>query len=250
MATPATRMWVLEAPGSITFEVPDIPAIAAAARVRGTLTLMDNTYAGGVLFRPLAHGVDISMQALTKYAGGHADVLMGSAAASDPAIVRALQDGVNDLGWGVCADDAYLVLRGLRTLRTRLKAHEAAGLEVARWLAARPEVSRVLHPGLPDFPDHALWRRDFAGANGLFGVVLKAAPLAAARRMLDALRLFGLGFSWGGYESLAVLYDAPPRRTAEPLALEGPLLRLHVGLEDPADLIADLERGFAALAAP
>ena len=161
---------------------------------------------------------------------------------------RALQDGVTDLGWGVSADEAYQALRGLRTLSTRLKAHEAGALTVARWLADRPEVSQVLHPALESSPDHALWKRDFTGANGLFGVVLKPASVERARAMLDALRLFGLGFSWGGYESLAVLYDRHVARTAQPLTFEGPLLRLHVGLEDPADLIADLKRGFVALA--
>ncbi len=249
LATPATRLVFLESPGSLTFEIADTPAIAAACRARGILTVMDNTWASGVLFKPLDHGVDVSIQALTKYVGGHADLFMGSAAARDPKIVRALSDGVTDLGWGVSADDAYAMLRGLRTLTVRLRAHEANALVVARWLAARPEVAQVLHPALETSPDHALWTRDFTGANGLFGVVLNPAPVERARAMLDALRLFGLGFSWGGYESLIVLYDARVPRTAAPLTLPGPLLRLHVGLEDPADLIADLERGFAALAA-
>ena len=248
LAGPATRLVFLESPGSLTFEIADTAAIAAACRARGVLTMMDNTWAAGVLFKPLDHGVDISIQALTKYVGGHADVFMGSAAARDPKILRALCDGVTDLGWGVSADDAYAMLRGLRTLPTRLHAHAAGALEVARWLGGRPEVAQVLHPALETSPDHALWKRDFTGANGLFGVVLKPVAVARARAMLDALRLFGLGFSWGGYESLAVLYDARLPRTAQPLTFEGPLLRLHVGLEDPADLIADLERGFAALA--
>ncbi len=247
-AGPATRLVFLESPGSLTFEIADTAAIAAACRARGILTVMDNTWAAGVLFKPLDHGVDVSIQALTKYVGGHADLFMGSAAARDPALVRALADGVTDLGWGVSADDAYAMLRGLRTLSTRLRRHEASALQVARWLAGRPEVAEVLHPALETSPDHALWKRDFTGSNGLFGVVLKPAPVERARAMLDALRLFGLGFSWGGYESLAVLYDRHVARSAQPLTLAGPLLRLHVGLEDPADLIDDLERGFAALA--
>ncbi|HTI67418.1 MAG TPA: cystathionine beta-lyase [Caulobacteraceae bacterium] len=250
LAGPATRLIVLESPGSLTFEMQDVPAIAAAARARGILTLIDNTYGAGVLFKPLAHGVDLSVQALTKYVGGHSDVFMGSAATADAGLAARLKATVRDSGWAVSPDDAYQMLRGLRTLTARLDRHGASGLEVARWLAAQPEVARVLHPALPAFPDHGLWARDFSGANGLFSVELRPAPPAAALAMLDALELFGLGFSWGGFESLAIHCDPQLKtsRTAEPWAARGPLVRLHVGLEDPADLIADLRRGLDAFA--
>lgn len=248
LVTPATRLIMLESPGSLTFEIADAPAIAAMARSRGLLTAMDNTWGAGVLFKPLDHGIDLSIQALTKYVGGHADVFMGSAAVRDPALARTLEQGVHDLGWAVSPDDAYAMLRGLRTLPMRLKAHEAGGLAVAGWLAGRPEVAQVLHPALETSPDHALWRRDFAGANGLFGFVLHPGPERGVLAFLDALRLFGLGFSWGGYESLALHCDPQLKRTAGGARLPGLLMRLHVGLEDPADLIADLAGGFAALA--
>ena len=244
--TPATRLVVLESPGSLTFEVDDVPGIAAACRRAGVLTLLDNTWAAGVLFKPLDHGVDLSMQALTKYAAGHADVFMGSVAVGDDALAQALDGFIHDTGSAVSPDDAYTVLRGLRTLPLRLERHGEAGLEVARWLQARPEVARVLHPALPASPDHALWARDFTGACGLFGVALQPSPPAAVHALLDALQLFGLGFSWGGFESLAVHCDPQLRRTARAADLPGPLLRLHVGLEAPRDLIADLERGLAA----
>jgi cystathionine beta-lyase len=248
LCTPATRMILLEAPGSLTFEMQDIPAIAAAANARGVLTLIDNTWAASFYFKPLAHGVTISVQALTKYVGGHSDVFMGSAATADNVIGNQLGDAMWDIGWSVSPDDAYTVLRGLRTLATRLPAHEAAGLKIARWLQDRPEVSRVLHPALETDPGHALWKRDFTGACGLFGVVLNPASQKAVHAFLDALELFGLGFSWGGYESLAIHCDPQLKNRTVPVNLEGPLLRLHVGLESTADLIADLERGFAALA--
>jgi cystathionine beta-lyase len=225
----------------------DIPAIAAAANARGVLTMIDNTWAAGFYFKPLAHGVTISVQALTKYVGGHSDVFMGSAATADNVIGNQLGDAMWDIGWSVSPDDAYTVLRGLRTLATRLPAHQAKGLEIARWLQRRPEVARVLHPALETDPGHALWKRDFTGACGLFGVVLKPASQKAVHAFLDALDLFGLGFSWGGYESLAIHCDPQLKNRTVPVNLEGPLLRLHVGLENTADLIADLERGFAAL---
>jgi cystathionine beta-lyase len=247
---PATRLVLLESPGSLSFELQDVPAIAAAARERGVLTLADNTYGAGVLFKPLAHGVDLSVQALTKYVGGHSDVFMGSCAVADPALAARLKTAARDTGWAVNPDDAYQMLRGTRTLAARLAHHEASGLAVARWLTAQPEVARVLHPALPDFPDHAIWKRDFAGANGLFSVELKPAPETAVHALLDTLELFGLGFSWGGFESLAIHCDPQLRsaRTAEPWRAAGPVVRLHVGLEDPADLIADLRRGLDAFA--
>jgi cystathionine beta-lyase len=247
--TPATRMIVLESPGSLTFELQDVPAIAAAARARGVLTLIDNTYGAGQLFKPLAHGVDVSCQALTKYVGGHSDVLMGSAAVASKELFDKLRACSRDIGSTVSPDDAYQMLRGLRTLPTRLKAHGDGGLAVADWLAGQPEVARVIHPGRPDHPDHALFKRDFSGPNGLFSFVLKPAAEPAVLAFLDALELFGLGFSWGGFESLAIHCDPQIKRTAQPWRAEGPLIRLHVGLEDPADLIADLRRGLDALGA-
>ena len=249
LAGPATRLVMMESPASLTFELQDVRAVATACRARGVLTAVDNTWGAGLLFRPLDAGVDLSVQSLTKYVGGHADAFMGSVAVRDPALARALDDLTHDMGWAVSPDDAYLMLRGLRTLEVRLKAHEAGGLHVARWLQGRPEVAAVLHPGLEGSPDHALFQRDYTGANGLFGLVLRPASKRRVHALLDALRLFGLGFSWGGFESLAVHCDPQLRRTAAPLALPGPLLRLHVGLEDPDDLTADLQRGFAALAA-
>ena len=247
LCTPRTRLILLEAPGSLTFEMQDIPAIAAAANQRGVLTLIDNTWAAGFYFKPLAHGVTISVQALTKYVGGHSDVFMGSAATADNVIGNQLGDAMWDIGWSVSPDDAYTVLRGLRTLAVRLPRHQDNGLAIARWLQGRPEVARVLHPALEDDPGHALWKRDFTGACGLFGVVLKPAPEKAVHAFLDALELFGLGFSWGGYESLAIHCDPQLRNRSVPVKLDGPLLRLHVGLESVADLKADLERGFVAL---
>jgi cystathionine beta-lyase len=247
LCTPRTRLILLEAPGSLTFEMQDIPALAAAANARGILTLIDNTWAAGFYFKPLAHGVTISVQALTKYVGGHSDVFMGSAATADNVIGNQLGDAMWDIGWSVSPDDAYPVLRGLRTLAVRLPRHQENGLAVARWLQGRPEVARVLHPALESDPGHALWKRDFTGACGLFGLVLKPAPDKAVHAFLDALQLFGLGFSWGGYESLAIHCDPQLKNRGAAVKLEGPLLRLHIGLESPADLIADLERGFAAL---
>jgi cysteine-S-conjugate beta-lyase len=249
LAGPRTRLILMESPGSLTFELQDVPAVAAAAAERGIPTLVDNTWAAGLLFKPLAHGVTLSVQALSKYVGGHSDVFGGSVAVSDPAVERRVQQAVDDLGWYVSPDDAWLTLRGLRTLAVRLPAHADAAAQVMAWLQLQPEVARVLSPALPGSPDHALWRRDYTGSNGLFGVVLRPAPPAAAHALLDALRLFGLGFSWGGFESLATFEDPQlgQRRRHQPL--EGPLLRLHVGLEAPADLITDLRRGLDAYAA-
>lgn len=243
LAGEATRVIVLESPGSVTFELQDVPAIVAAAKARGLRTVIDNTWAAGVFFKPLDHGVDLSMQALSKYVGGHSDVFMGSMATNDAALDRAIEGVVDDMGWYVSPDDVFLGLRGLRTLRTRLAQHEASGLQVARWLAQQPEVLSVLHPALPDFPDHDLWKRDFTGACGLFGVVLKPGSWEAAYAFANSLELFGCGVSWGGYESLIVPCKAQLERRAFPDAFDGPLLRLHVGLEAPEDLIADLRRG-------
>jgi cystathionine beta-lyase len=224
----------------------DVSAIAAQARACGVLTLMDNTWGAGLLFKPIEHGVDLSAQALTKYVGGHSDVFMGSVASRDKALLTKLDRAMHEIGWSVSPEDAYLMLRGLRTLATRLERHGKSGLQVAAWLKKQPEVLEVLHPGLPGARGHELFKRDYAGACGLFGLVLKPAPEKAVLAFLDTLELFGLGFSWGGHESLAIHCD-PQRKTGAVLPdYGGPLVRLHVGLEAPEDLAADLRRGLDA----
>jgi cystathionine beta-lyase len=244
-----TSLIFLESPGSLTFEVSDTPAIVAAARARGVVTILDNTWGAGVFHKPLDLGVDISVQATTKYISGGADVLNGAILTREERLFRRIKDTVADLGLNVSPDDAYLVLRGLRTLPTRLAQHQASGLDVARWLQGRPEVNRVLHPALPGDPGHTLWTRDFTGASGLFGVELKPHSEAAVNAFCDALEVFGMGFSWGGFESLCIPTDHDIRRTVVKPAFAGPLLRLSIGLEDPADLKAVIENGFAALGA-
>ena len=246
---PALRLVVMESPGSLTFEFQDVPEIARLARERGVLTLLDNTWAAGLLFKPLAHGVDLSVQALTKYPCGHSDVFMGSICAREPAMVAALGEAVVNFGWAVSPDDAYQILRGLRTMPTRLKQHGDSGMALAHWLNGQPEVIEVLHPALPASPDHALWRRDFSGASGLFGAILQPAPAGAIEALLDSLTLFGLGFSWGGFESLAIHCDPQLGKRRYPPHFAGPLVRFHAGLEDPGDLIADLRRGLDAFSA-
>ncbi|MDB5431221.1 MAG: metC [Caulobacter sp.] len=246
MAGPATRLIVMESPGSLTFEMQDVAAIAARAREKGILTLIDNTWAAGLLFKPLVHGVDLSVQSLTKYVGGHSDVFMGAAVTANDAIGRQLTAGIHEMGWSVSPDDAYQMLRGLRTLPTRMERHGRNGLEVAHWLKAQPEVVRLLHPALPGSVGHDLWARDYSGACGLFGFILRPGPPKAVEALLDTLTLFGLGFSWGGFESLAIHCDPQLGRRQFPPNLEGPLVRLHVGLESPADLIADLRCGLDA----
>ena len=233
-----------ESPGSLTFEVQDIPAIVKAAHAKGVSVLMDNTWATPVFFQPLKHGVDLSIQAATKYVGGHADVMLGYVAANDSHAAR-LQETHGNLGLYASGDDCFLGLRGLRTLSVRLARHQETGLTLARWLAARPEVARVLHPALESDPGHTLWKRDFSGACGLFGLVLKPAPEAAIAAFVDGLRHFGIGYSWGGFESLIV--PAHIRRSTGTFAEKGPVLRIHAGLEDAGDLITDLEKGLARL---
>ena len=245
---PNTRIVYLESPGSLSFDVQDVPAIAAAAHAAGTLTILDNTWATPLFHKPLRHGVDIVLHAATKYFVGHSDAMLGVVVAGQKHW-RTMKRCGHGMGFAAAPDDCYLALRGLRTLAVRLRQHEANGLALARWLAGRPEVARVLHPGLPDDPGHALWRRDFTGASGLFGVVLKPCPPAALNAMLDGLELFGMGFSWGGYESLILPVKPATLRTATRWEASGPTLRIHAGLESPADLIADLEAGFARLAA-
>jgi cysteine-S-conjugate beta-lyase len=245
---PNTRAVFTEAPGSQSFEMQDIPAIAAAAHARNAVVLMDNTWATPLFFRPLDYGVDLVIQAGTKYIVGHSDVMLGTVSAN-AALYPRLKDTVTTFGLCVGPDDIYLSLRGLRTMGVRLARHQESGLIVARWLAARPEVLRVLHPALETDPGHAVWRRDFSGASGLFSVVLKPASEAAVHAFLDTLTLFGMGFSWGGYESLVISFECASYRSATTWNPGGPTLRFHIGLEEPADLIADLENGFRALAA-
>ena len=242
--TDSTRAVFMESPGSLSFEVQDVPAIAAAARQRGICTLLDNTWATPFFFRALEKGVDLSILACTKYVGGHSDVMMGSVTATDAWWPR-LRATARALGQHVSPDDAFLAARGLRTLSVRLRRHEESGLKVARWLAEQPQVAKVLHPALPGCPGHEFWRRDFGGASGLFSFVLKGGDDAARARLIDGLKHFGIGYSWGGFESLALPVDPKRVRSATKREAEGPMVRLHIGLEDPDDLIADLARGVA-----
>ncbi|MDE2007741.1 MAG: PLP-dependent transferase, partial [Rhodospirillales bacterium] len=244
---PNTTVVYTESPGSHTFEVQDIPAIARAAHARGAKVLMDNTW-GFHVFQPFAHGVDVSIQALTKYAGGHSDLLIGSIAVADAAEWNRVHETARALGQYASPDDCWLCLRGLRTLGVRLAAQMEAGIEVAHWLRQRPEVAEVLHPALPGARGHALWKRDFTGACSLFGVVFKPEySVAATHAMVEALELFGIGASWGGYESLALPTTGFVTRTAGSGNFAGPLVRFHIGLEDVDDLTADLEQGLAVL---
>jgi cysteine-S-conjugate beta-lyase len=243
-----TRAIFVESPGSLSFEMQDVPAIAAAAHAKGAVVLMDNTWASPLYFRAFHKGVDLSIQSGTKYIGGHSDVMLGTVSANATTWER-LTDTVHALGLCVGPDDTYLGLRGLRTMGVRLAQHDQAGRKVARWLEQRPEVERVLHPALEGSPGHAIWRRDFSGASGLFSAVLKPVPDTAVHAFLNELRLFGMGASWGGFESLAIPFDCARIRTATRWSPGGPTVRFHIGLEDIDDLIGDLERGFAALAA-
>jgi cysteine-S-conjugate beta-lyase len=245
---PNTRAVFVEAPGSLSFEVQDVPAIAIAAHAAGAVVVMDNTWASPLYFRAFDKGVDLSIQAATKYIGGHSDVMLGVVSANKATWGR-LGDTVHALGLCVGPDDIYLGLRGLRTMGVRLAQHYQAGLRVARWLEQRPEIARVLHPAFESCPGHAVWRRDFSGASGLFSVVFKPVAQTAVNAFLNELSLFGIGASWGGFESLAIPFDCTSIRTATTWAPGGPTVRIHIGLEDVDDLIGDLERGFAALAA-
>jgi cystathionine beta-lyase len=250
-----TRLIYLESPGSYTFEVQDVPAICAVARRRGVLTAIDNAWASPVFSRPFDWGVDASVLPLTKYWSGHSDVLMGAVVVRQP-LWTPLWTAVRQLGLCVGSDDAYLILRGLRTAEVRMRRHQDNGLAVARWLAERPEVARVLHPGLPEHPQHALWQRDFSGASGLFSFELTREATGgleggfnpATAALCDGRRHFGIGYSWGGFESLIMPARLETARSIEPWS-GGALIRVHIGLEDPADLIADLDGGFAAMRA-
>jgi cystathionine beta-lyase len=241
-----TTVVFTESPGSQTFEVQDLPAIAGAAHAGGAVVITDNTWASPYYFDPFAHGADVSVQAATKYIVGHSDVMMGTITASEehwPALRE------THLLLGQCAgpDDIYLALRGLRTLGVRLRQHMETGIALATWLEQRPDVAEVMHPALPSHPGHDLWRRDFSGASGLFSIRLKSTDRAAVDAMIDGLTLFGIGASWGGFESLVLPFDPASYRSATPWTKEGHCVRIHAGLEDVEDLKADLEKGFERL---
>lgn len=243
-----TRVVFVESPGSLTFEVQDIPAIATEAHKTGAAVIMDNTWGAGLFFKPFTHGVDVSVQAATKYIVGHSDVMMGTITTTEEHWRRVRQSAA-DLGANSGPDDVYLALRGFRTIAVRLRQHQETGLALARWLQQRPEVQRVLHPGLPEDPGHELWKRDFTGACGLFGVVLRDSPKKAVDALLDGMEHYGMGASWGGFESLILHTNPGSIRTATIWDPGGPTIRIHAGLEDPEDLIADLERGLERLTA-
>jgi cystathionine beta-lyase len=247
LITGKTKVVFAESPGSQTFEVQDIPAIAKAAHAAGAVLILDNTWATPLYFKSFDHGVDVSIQAATKYIVGHADAMLGAITASEQ-VAPAVQRTHEDLGLCPGPEDVYLGLRGLRSLGVRLERHQKSALELARWLADRPEVARVIHPGLPGDPGHAIWKRDFTGASGLFSFVLKPVARDRVAAMLDGLSLFGMGYSWGGFESLILPFDPSAYRTATKWTAEGPAIRLHIGLEDVEDLKADFEAGFARLA--
>ena len=239
-----TRAIFMESPGSLTFEVQDVPGICAMAKRRGITTLLDNTWATPFLFQAIGKGVDLSIVACTKYISGHSDVMMGSVTAASSHWRRLDRTG-RSYGQYVSPDDAYLVARGLRTLGVRLRQHQANALKIASWLQGQPQVSAVFHPAFEGSAGHEYWKRDFAGASGLFSFALKGGEKAARDRLVDSLELFGIGYSWGGFESLAIPADVDELRTAAKRDYGGPLVRLHVGLEDPDDLIADLARAVA-----
>jgi cystathionine beta-lyase len=246
---PHTRAVFTETPGSLSFEMQDIPAIAAVAHQNNALLLTDNTWAGPLYFKALEKGVDLAIQSGSKYIGGHSDLTVGTVSANK-ATAQRLMDTVYTMGLCVGPDDMNLTLRGLRTLAVRLRQHHQSGLKIAKWLAERPEVLKVLYPALPGAPGHDIWKRDFTGACGLFSIVLKPVSEKAVLAFLNALSVYGIGVSWGGFESLAIpLFEVARYRTATKFEPGGPMVRFHIGLEDVGDLIADLERGFAALAA-
>jgi cystathionine beta-lyase len=245
---PNTRAVYCEAPGSLTFEMQDIPAIAEVAHQHGALVIMDNTWASPLFCQAHRLGVDLSIQAGTKYIVGHSDVMLGTISASEAAWPH-LKRFYYETGLCVGPDDIYLAMRGFRTMGVRLRQHQQSALHVATWLQAHPQIQRVLNPALPTDPGHAIWKRDFSGASGLFSIVLQPGSIEAVGAFLDHLRFFGLGYSWGGYESLAVPFDGAPYRTATRWEPGGPCVRLHIGLEDVEDLIADLDAGLARYAA-
>ena len=246
---PETRVVYLESPGSLTFEVQDVPAIVEVAHRRGAMVVIDNTWGTPLYFKPFAHGVDVSVQSATKYIAGHSDAMLGAVTCTREAWPK-LRTSTIELGQTAGPEDAYLGQRGLRTLAVRLKAHWEAGVALAEWIGRQAEVERVLHPALPGDPGHAIWKRDFSGASGLFGVVLKEGVSdKALAAMIDGLELYGIGSSWGGYESLIVPFDPREARTATKWPHKGPCFRVHAGLENLDDLIGDLEAGFGRLRA-
>ncbi|MDP6135528.1 MAG: cystathionine beta-lyase [Arenicellales bacterium] len=244
---PNTRAVFLEAPGSLTFEMQDIPAITAITRERGVLSLMDNTWASPLFFRPFDHGVDISIQAGTKYIAGHSDLVIGMVSSTSESIHRSIVSHAHDLGDAPGPDDCYMALRGLRTLAVRLERQQASTLKVVNWLTAQPQVHRVLYPALADDPGHGLWQRDFRGASSLFGLALHSVDEDAVKRCINSLAYFQIGSSWGGYESLIAFNHMPVTREVVPWTEKPFLLRLHIGLEDPDDLIEDLSQALSRL---
>ncbi len=247
--TPGVKAVFAESPGSLTFEVQDVPALAAAARAKGARLIVDNTWSAGVHFKPLAAGAHVSVQAGTKYLSGHSDCLIGSISSADEETARLIFHALLQLGANVSADDAYLTLRGVRTLSARMPVHEANGLALAKWLSKRPEVAAVLHPGMKGATGHAVWKRDFSGSSGLFGAILNPISKPALKAFFNSLRHFGMGFSWGGFESLCIHVHPEKNRSATQWTAEGPVLRFHAGLEHIDDLVEDLERAFAAMKA-
>jgi cystathionine beta-lyase len=239
-----TRAVFCESPGSLTFEIQDIPAIARAAHAKGASVLMDNTWATPLLFDAHGHGVDLSIQAGTKYLGGHADVNIGTVSANE-SHAQQLKETHGNMGLAASGDDCFLALRGLRTLAVRLKRHQETALKLTAWLAKQPEVARVIYPALPSDPGYALWKRDFKGASGLFAFELNPVSDGAVAALVEGLHHFGIGYSWGGFESLII--PAHIHRSVRPFAAEGPVLRIHAGLEDAGDLMADLQKGLARL---
>ena len=244
---PETKVVFIESPGSMTFEMIDVGAVAAEAKAAGALVVMDNTWATALLFQPFNHGVDVIVEAATKYIGGHTDIMLGVITVSTEEQFQRIKYTANAMGNCPGPDDCYLGLRGLRTLSVRLERHQKNAIKVAEWLQSRPEVERVLYPALKDDPGHDLWKRDFSGASGLFSIILNDVSRDAVAAMLDGMELFGIGASWGGYESLMIPNVMANVRTATKWSAAGPSLRLHIGLEDTDDLIEDLEKGFARL---
>lgn len=247
LLSPQVKVVLAESPGSLTFEVQDIPAIAKAARASGARLVVDNTWAAGLFFKPIAVGAHVSVQAGTKYFAGHSDCLIGSITSADEQTSKLIFQALLQLGSNVSADDAYLTLRGLRSLSARMAVHEGNALALVKWLSKRAEVERVLHPSLKTAAGHAIWKRDFCGSSGLFGVVLNPVPQIALKTFFNSLRHFGMGFSWGGFESLCIHAHPEKNRTATQWVAKGPVLRFHAGLEHVDDLVADLENAFAAM---